>query len=102
MNGLALSILVAKVERTVHDENGFCASNVESDYYYYNWNMDGHYNNKNVVQEQYLHLPVASSFVLPWHVMTQVQNALLQVQILIQAWRGFPQWHAFLHKSHIY
>ena len=83
MNGLPLSILVAKVERTVHDENDSCAANVESDYYYYNRNMEVHYSHKNMVHEPYLHIPMSSFFVLPWHVMAHVQNALFQVQILI-------------------
>lgn len=72
MNGLALSILVAKVESTLHGENCFRVANVESDYYYYYYNMEVHYNHRNVVQEPYLHLPVACSFMLPWHVMAQV------------------------------
>lgn len=49
MNGLALSILIANVERTVHDESGSHTSNVESDYYYYNSNMEMHYSHINVV-----------------------------------------------------
>lgn len=39
MNGLSLSMLVAKVERIVHDQSDSHAANVESDYYYYNRNM---------------------------------------------------------------
>ena len=49
INGLALSILVAKVERTIHDENDSHVANVESDYYYYYRNMEVHYSHKNVV-----------------------------------------------------
>ena len=49
MNGLTLSILLAKFERTIHDESHSHATNVESDYYYYSRNMEVHYSHKNVV-----------------------------------------------------
>lgn len=92
MNGLALSILVTKIEKNVHDGNGSHDANVEYYYYYYYYykNMEMHYSHKNVVEEPYLHLPKANSFVLPCHVKTQVRNALLQVQLLFLVWRGNP------------
>ena len=66
MNGLALSILVAKTERVFHTDIDSHADNVESDQCQ-DRNMSVHYNQKNVVEDQepYLHLPEASFFMLP-------------------------------------
>ena len=78
VNGLALSILVAKIERVFHVDIGSHATNAKSDQYW-DRNMNVHYNQKNVVevQEPYLHVPEASFFALPQHTIVRLQVSLL-------------------------
>lgn len=102
MNGLALSILVSKVKRIVHDEIYSHAPMLRVIIIF----IIGIY--KCIIAIKmwfkshtctYLWLV---SLLLPWHVMAQVRNALLQVQLLILVWRGTCWWHGSLHKSRIY
>lgn len=102
VNDLALSILVSTIGRVVHIDIDFHVASAESDQCQ-GRNTSVHYNQKNVVevQEQYLHLHEANSFVLPQHAMIQLQAVPLKVQLSVQVWRDICLQHGYLHKFHI-